>query len=58
VIYLTEKISVSVLLEHDTYNTITDLQKKHGVFSRSALLRDIIDKGLGVVDRELTKNAK
>jgi metal-responsive CopG/Arc/MetJ family transcriptional regulator len=55
---MTEKVSVSVLLEQDTYNTITDLQKKHGVFSRSALLRDIIDKGLGVVDRELTKNAK
>lgn len=52
---MTEKITVSVLLEPATHQTIIDLQKKHGIFSRSALLRDVIDKGLKAVDKELDR---
>lgn len=43
-----EKKTVSILVEQDTFEKLTQLQKETGVFSRSKLLRDIIDKGLEV----------
>ena len=43
---MTEKKSVSVLLDPETIVEIKELQKKTDTFSRSELLRDIIEKGL------------
>ena len=43
---MTEKVSVSVLLDPETLDEIRELQKKTNTFSRSELLRDVIERGL------------
>ncbi len=52
---MTEKITVSVLLDPQVHDKVTELQKQSGVFSRSALLREIIEKGLKAVEKKYTK---
>lgn len=49
---MTEKITVSVLLDPEVYEQVKELQSKSGVFSRSALLREAIEKGLKVVEKK------
>ena len=43
---MTEKKTVSVLLDPETLDEIRELQKKTNTFSRSELLRDVIERGL------------
>lgn len=43
---MTEKKSVSVLLDPETLDEIRELQKKTNTFSRSEFLRDVIERGL------------
>ncbi|WP_154657908.1 ribbon-helix-helix protein, CopG family [Fictibacillus gelatini] len=47
-----EKRMVSILVEQDTYDKITEIQKETGIFSRSKLLRDLIDRGLKTLEKE------
>jgi len=47
---MTDKKIVSVVMDHDVMQQVTELQKKTGVFSRSALLHDLICKGLTVLE--------
>lgn len=47
---MTDKISVSVLLDPETLEVVTQLQKEKEIFSRSALLRDLIVKGLQEIE--------
>jgi metal-responsive CopG/Arc/MetJ family transcriptional regulator len=50
---MTDKITISVLLDPKVYDQVKELQKQTGIFSRSALLRKVIDVGL----KEVSKNA-
>ena len=43
---MTEKKTVSVLLDPETLDEIRELQKKTDTFSRSEFLRDVIERGL------------
>jgi metal-responsive CopG/Arc/MetJ family transcriptional regulator len=52
---MTEKITVSVLLDQETLDELRRLQSKYEVFSRSALLREVIEKGLKSVENSLAK---
>jgi metal-responsive CopG/Arc/MetJ family transcriptional regulator len=52
---MTDKVTVSVLIEPETLEKLTELQKQHGIFSRSKLLREVIDKGLKVAEKEWNK---
>ncbi len=49
---MTDKITVSVLLDPKVYDKVTELQKQTGVFSRSAILREAIEKGLKAVEKK------
>jgi len=49
---MTEKITVSVLIDPETMVKITEIQKEQGIFSRSKLLRDVIEKGLKSLELE------
>lgn len=49
---MTDKVSISVLLDQETLDKVIDLQKKKGIFSRSKMLRIIIEKGLLVSDEK------
>lgn len=50
---MTDKITVSVLLDPEVIEELTKLQKKYEVFSRSKLLRDIIHEGLKTIEKEV-----
>lgn len=50
-----QKIPVSVLVDPDTYDRVVALQKVTGTFSRSKLLREIIDKGLKSFEKKARK---
>jgi len=52
---MTDKKTISVLLEPEVLAELTKLQSKYEVFSRSKLLREIIKHGLKVADKELAK---
>lgn len=52
---MTDKVTVSVLIEPETLDKLVDLQKESGIFSRSKLLREVIEKGLKVVGKEIRK---
>lgn len=43
---MTDKITVSVLLDQETLDELKRLQKKYDIFSRSRMLREIIEEGL------------
>lgn len=43
---MTDKITVSVLLDQETLDKVTALQKEREIFSRSAMLREIVEKGI------------
>ncbi|NMH68575.1 hypothetical protein [Rossellomorea vietnamensis] len=43
---MTDKITISILLEPEVFQQITEMQKEKGVFSRSELIRRIIDAGI------------
>jgi metal-responsive CopG/Arc/MetJ family transcriptional regulator len=43
---MTDKVTVSILLDPEVYKQIRQLQKDKDVFSRSELIRQIIDAGL------------
>lgn len=43
---MTDKVTVSVLLDPEVLEQVIELQKKYEIFSRSQFLRDCIDKGL------------
>lgn len=49
---MTEMKSVSVLLEPETLAKITQLQKDESEFSRSKMLRVLIDKGLAELENK------
>jgi metal-responsive CopG/Arc/MetJ family transcriptional regulator len=49
---MTDKITVSVLLDQEVLDQLTELQKKYEVFSRSKLLREVIEKGLTVLEKK------
>lgn len=48
---MTDKITVSVLLDPEVLEELKKLQKKYDVFSRSKLLRDIIEEGLKTIHK-------
>ena len=52
---MTDKITISVLLDPEVVEQVKELQRTSGVFSRSALLREVIDKGLKAVEKKYTK---
>lgn len=43
---MTDMKNVSVLLDQETLDKVIEMQKKHGIFSRSEMLRKVIQKGL------------
>ena len=43
---MTDKVTVSVLLDPEVLEQLTELQKKYDIFSRSRMLREIIENGL------------
>lgn len=49
---MTDKITVSVLLDPEVIEQIKILQKKYDMFSRSALLRELIEKGLKQLEKK------
>jgi metal-responsive CopG/Arc/MetJ family transcriptional regulator len=49
---MTDKITVSVLLDPEVLEQLTELQKKYEVFSRSKLLREVIEKGLATLEKQ------
>lgn len=52
---MTKKITISVPLDKEVVDELTRLQSKYAVFSRSKLLRDVIDKGLKKIEKSLVK---
>jgi metal-responsive CopG/Arc/MetJ family transcriptional regulator len=48
---MTDKITVSVLLDPEVLEELKKLQKKYDVFSRSKLLREIIEEGLKTIHK-------
>lgn len=52
---MTDKITVSVLLEPEILEELTKLQSKYAIFSRSRLLREIIEEGLKSMDKTITE---
>jgi metal-responsive CopG/Arc/MetJ family transcriptional regulator len=52
---MTDKKTISVLLEPEVVEELTKLQSKYEVFSRSKLLREIIKHGLKAAESELSK---
>lgn len=49
---MTEKITISVLLDQETVERVKEMQKRTGIFSRSAFLREVIEKGLKAVEKK------
>ncbi|WP_374187481.1 hypothetical protein ACEPPU_24335 [Priestia aryabhattai] len=49
---MTDKKIVSVVMDHEVMEQVTELQKQTGVFSRSAMLHELICKGLEVLELE------
>lgn len=49
---MTEKKIVSVVMDDDVLQQVTEIQKSTGKFSRSALLHELICKGLEVLELE------
>lgn len=49
---MTDKITVSVLLDPEVLEELTNLQKKYEVFSRSKLLRQIIEEGIKTLEKK------
>lgn len=49
---MTDKITVSVLLDPEVIEELTELQQKYAIFSRSKLLRELIEEGLKVIDKK------
>jgi metal-responsive CopG/Arc/MetJ family transcriptional regulator len=49
---MTDKITVSVLLDPEVLEELTKLQSKYKVFSRSKLLRQIIEEGLKTLEKK------
>jgi metal-responsive CopG/Arc/MetJ family transcriptional regulator len=49
---MTDKITVSVLLDPEVLEELTKLQKKYDIFSRSRLLREIIEEGLKTLEKK------
>jgi metal-responsive CopG/Arc/MetJ family transcriptional regulator len=43
---MTDKKVISILLEPDVLDRIKEMQKQKGIFSRSELIRRIIDAGM------------
>lgn len=43
---MTDKVTVSILIDPDVYEKIKKLQSDKQIFSRSELIRQIIDAGL------------
>jgi metal-responsive CopG/Arc/MetJ family transcriptional regulator len=43
---MTDKVTVSVLIDPETLDKVKELQSKTKVFSRSELLRKLIEEGL------------
>ncbi len=52
---MTKKITISVPLDKEVLDELTTLQSKYAVFSRSQLLRDLIEKGLKVLEKQKAK---
>lgn len=52
---MTDKITVSVLLDPEVLEELTRLQSKYAVFSRSKLLREVIEKGMKSIEKSLSK---
>lgn len=48
----TKQVPISIIMEQETLDKITDIQKKTGIFSRSKVLREIINAGLKSVDEK------
>ena len=49
---MTDMINVSVLLDQEVLDELTRLQKKYEIFSRSKLLRQIIQEGLKELEKK------
>jgi metal-responsive CopG/Arc/MetJ family transcriptional regulator len=49
---MTDKITVSVLLDPEVLEELTRLQKKYDIFSRSRLLRELIEEGLKTLEKK------
>lgn len=49
---MTDKKTISVLLDQEIVEQLTELQKKYEIFSRSALLREIIENGLKEIEKK------
>ena len=52
---MTDKVTVSVLLDQDVLEQLTELQKKYEIFSRSKMLREIIENGLKEIEKQEVK---
>lgn len=46
---MTDKKTISVLLDPEVVEQLKELQKKYEIFSRSQLLREIIEEGLKTI---------
>jgi predicted DNA-binding protein len=49
---MTDKITVSVLLDPEVLEQLVELQSKYKMFSRSKLLREIINKGINEMENK------
>lgn len=45
-------ITTSIVIEQETLNKIKELQQVNGIFSRSEMIRILIDIGLKEINRE------
>jgi len=49
---MSEKMkNLSIVLDQKTLDRIIDLQKENGIFSRSGMIRKIVDKGIKEIEK-------